>query len=463
MDSPLEALTDEELDDAIVEALAEVPTKPGTANVTPGDRKKLAGLLKHYAGMAHPFTACKRDQIKHGLSEDHANKRCAVVKDLIHGGTGWRKGGDGKMSFSPEAVEHFDLVLEAARTFDEPLDSDFTVFAAKASDDEEVSPFFEILRAGKYVKGGRTIQVTEADLDKAVENFNRVAGEGVELPTDYDHSFVEGRGSKASGWYKALKRNGKSLMARVKWTDTARQAIKNQEYRFFSSEFSHNAADEHGGKHGFAILSGTLTNRPFLRGMGAVALHEDIADQLADALEENSPGADETRDEMADTITLSESDHKTLVEKAGKVEALTSQVETLSGQVEKLTTEKSDAVDRAEKAEGEVADAKFNEIFSDAKRHGRVDAKDETETKWRERFDEWGFDQTKEVLSELPAEQVPVESQGRTGKPVETENVPEGTDEESFADDAKVKARMAEKDIDYAEAFSQLEREGALS
>lgn len=62
----------------------------GTANVSPGDMKKLKGLLAHYAKKAHPFTACVRDQKKHGLSDDHAKKRCAVLKDLIKGTTKWR-------------------------------------------------------------------------------------------------------------------------------------------------------------------------------------------------------------------------------------------------------------------------------------------------------------------------------------------------------------------------------------
>lgn len=75
--------------------MAEVATTPGTANVSTADRKKLAGLLKHYGKMARPFTACYRDQIKHGLSPDHAARRCAVLKDLIRGTTKWRKGGKG--------------------------------------------------------------------------------------------------------------------------------------------------------------------------------------------------------------------------------------------------------------------------------------------------------------------------------------------------------------------------------
>ena len=73
--------------------MPETFSKPGTADVTPADRKKLSGLLKHYAKKAHPFTACVRDQIKHGLSKEHANRRCAVLKDILRGTTKWRKGG----------------------------------------------------------------------------------------------------------------------------------------------------------------------------------------------------------------------------------------------------------------------------------------------------------------------------------------------------------------------------------
>lgn len=72
--------------------VAEVETfsKPGTADVTAGDRKKLSGLLKHYGTAPHGFTKCKRDQMKHGLTEDHANRRCAVIMDLAKGTTKWR-------------------------------------------------------------------------------------------------------------------------------------------------------------------------------------------------------------------------------------------------------------------------------------------------------------------------------------------------------------------------------------
>lgn len=118
-------MTDEDLDAYLVVSLAEMYTKPGTANVSPDDRKKLAPLLKHYAKMEHPFTACKRDQLKHGLSEDHANRRCAVLKDLIKGTTKWRGKDKADMSAWPEedfaefalTAEDAELVLNALYDF----------------------------------------------------------------------------------------------------------------------------------------------------------------------------------------------------------------------------------------------------------------------------------------------------------------------------------------------------------
>lgn len=66
--------------------------RPGTnfTKIPAQNVKRLAPLVKHYAGKAHPFTACVADQVKHGLSEDHAKRRCAVVKDLGRGTTNWR-------------------------------------------------------------------------------------------------------------------------------------------------------------------------------------------------------------------------------------------------------------------------------------------------------------------------------------------------------------------------------------
>lgn len=103
---------------ALLPPLREVETfsKPGTADVTPADRAKLSGLLKYYAAKAHPFTECQRDQIKHGLSEDHAARRCAVLKDIIRGTTKWR-GNEAELTPTERAVliEHLEQTDRRAR------------------------------------------------------------------------------------------------------------------------------------------------------------------------------------------------------------------------------------------------------------------------------------------------------------------------------------------------------------
>lgn len=72
--------------------------RPG-ANFTKVPAKnvaKLKGIIAHYKGEGG-FTRCVADQKKHGLSDDHAKRRCAVVKDLGEGTTKWRRGGKGKV------------------------------------------------------------------------------------------------------------------------------------------------------------------------------------------------------------------------------------------------------------------------------------------------------------------------------------------------------------------------------
>jgi len=93
--------------------VAEVETfsTPGTADVTPAESKKLGGIKKHYATMPHGFTQCVKDQVKHGLSKDHANRRCAVIMDLAKGTTKWR--GKAKEEAIEILAECLELLYEA--------------------------------------------------------------------------------------------------------------------------------------------------------------------------------------------------------------------------------------------------------------------------------------------------------------------------------------------------------------
>jgi len=79
----------------------------GTANVSASDVKKLHPLLKHYAKMRHPFTACVRDNRKRFGPKTEAY--CAVLKDLIVGSTNWR--GKGK-KYTPHNLSEEEIAME---------------------------------------------------------------------------------------------------------------------------------------------------------------------------------------------------------------------------------------------------------------------------------------------------------------------------------------------------------------
>ena len=371
-------------------------------------------------------------------------------------------------------------------------------FAVDGSEQNGISKPFEILRVGAFKRGPngeRDVPVTDVDLDEAVANFNRWKSMGQEIPVDYDHAFGEGREAPAAGWFASLIRKGESLWATVRWTKKAQEEIASEQYRFFSPEFSSEFRSETGEEEGFTILAGALTNRPFLRGMTPVALSQEVEREMlawfaAKLVAEEPPSRADTRPEMAeetdkdtqpetfkveidgaekefkaeDIVALSAkaaeadaaSEKATEAEKAAKEKA--AEAAASKGQVEALSTR----IDAAEKRE---KDRDFAELFKQAQREGRLDAKGETEKTWRETFDALGAEKTKALVEQVPAETIPLSSQGRSGSG-EQEAAPKGMHAENFALNQKVEAFMAEhpdKTFDDALAYIQVEAQKAAA
>lgn len=72
-------------------------------------RKRINSIVKHYAGMAHPFTQCVADNTKR-FGPERAKRVCAVVKDMGRQSTKWRKGKVAEAQLSAWT----DRLLEAA-------------------------------------------------------------------------------------------------------------------------------------------------------------------------------------------------------------------------------------------------------------------------------------------------------------------------------------------------------------
>lgn len=360
-------------------------------------------------------------------------------------------------------------------------------FAVDGSGESGISKPFEILRVGEYKRGARNVPVSEVDLDQAVANFNRWKSMGQEIPVDYDHAFAESRQAPAAGWFASLIRKGESLWATVRWTKKAQEEIASEQYRFFSPEFTSEFRSETGEEEGFTVLAGALTNRPFLRGMTPVAMSQEVEDEMrrwvATKLTEFAE-----RDEVAETRSMADKESTTpetfKVEIDGKeqefkaedivaLSAKAAEADTASekaSQAEKAVKEKSAEAaasksqvetlsTRVETLESDVKDHDFKELFRQAQREGRLDAKEETEKTWRETFGALGAEKTKALIEQIPAETIPISKQGRSGSG-DQEAAPKGMHVENFKLNQKLEAFMAEHpDKSFSDALAHVEVE----
>lgn len=101
---------------------------------------------------------------------------------------------------------------------------------------------------------------------------------GTDPDIDYDHKLHTG---EAAGWVKEAEyRPGQGLHIKVEWTQKAKEAIRNKEYRYFSPEFMDEWEHPKTGKtHKNVLNGGALTNRPFLKDILPVNLSELMLDE----------------------------------------------------------------------------------------------------------------------------------------------------------------------------------------
>jgi hypothetical protein len=123
-------------------------------------------------------------------------------------------------------------------------------------------------------------KISQADVDGWQRNLADTFGGRVAI--DADHSSDRGGGTRAMGWITSIGQDGKLVTAEVEWTPKGAKSIRNGDYRHISPTFVANYADEHGEKHGRALIGAALTNRPVLRqGMPCLSLSRDTFDGVA--------------------------------------------------------------------------------------------------------------------------------------------------------------------------------------
>lgn len=97
---------------------------------------------------------------------------------------------------------------------------------------------------------------------------------GIQLDIDYDHKTDPAKGSKAAGWVRDAVDRPDGLWFHVEWTDEAVQAIRSNQYKYFSAEFVDEWEDATGKKWKDVAFGGAITNRPFMKNLIPLALNE---------------------------------------------------------------------------------------------------------------------------------------------------------------------------------------------
>ncbi len=165
----------------------------------------------------------------------------------------------------------------------------------------------QLLRLGDNpARDGKRIfkLVDQAHAEQVLAASRALLG-ATDMVIDYDHQSVfgarDGVGgqAKAAGWIKTLSVGDAGIMAEVEWTPAAARALTDQEYRYISPYFGHDASGRV-----TRIFNAALTNRPELElqavasaafGMDDETGETDLMKQIATAL---GLAADASPDDM---------------------------------------------------------------------------------------------------------------------------------------------------------------------
>jgi hypothetical protein len=114
--------------------------------------------------------------------------------------------------------------------------------------------------------------ITQQDMEEIVKNFNdRVRGQDIPIDVDHDHK------AGAIGWMKSVAMQNGNLYAVPEWTEAGAADVADGKYRYFSPHFGPWKDPESGQAHRIVLMSGAVTNFPFLKNMEPIALSEVAA------------------------------------------------------------------------------------------------------------------------------------------------------------------------------------------
>jgi len=170
------------------------------------------------------------------------------------------------------------LCIDGA-TIEQPNTADTTATMAAAHIANAPRSWIQVARVGVYRgHSAGPFEFNSNVFNRIIDNFRRTKNQAV--PVDFEHATeappgdgsIAQSGAPATGWIVDLDNRGdRGLWALVEWLEPGLSLVRAKRYRFFSPTVAFNAIDGATGERvGPMLLSGALTNRPFLDGMAEV-------------------------------------------------------------------------------------------------------------------------------------------------------------------------------------------------
>lgn len=178
-------------------------------------------------------------------------------------------------------------------------------------------------------------EFTEEIARKLIANFEAQANP---VPFTYEHDSQPGNPRPASGWVYSLEVRDNGLWAKVKWTNRAREMIREGEYQFCSVVVDFESTDRKSGEAiGPELLEVGLTNTPFVDGQVPLAASRSLSNEVNkmadDIVKEEVKSEVKLEDdstEAAAAMVLTKLLEATGLDEAGLVAALESKLEEVA-------------------------------------------------------------------------------------------------------------------------------------
>jgi ATP-dependent Clp protease, protease subunit len=185
--------------------------------------------------------------------------------------------------------------------------------------------------------------------ESMVNNFETNV-RGVDISLDYTHENDDGE-QPAACWIKHLEvkasDNGTGLFALCEFTPEGRRKVQEKEYKYASADFVPNYIDESGNTVPFVLRGGTLTNKPFIKGMDPIQLSEKVR---------NSKGDDMDKTKAIEYLMTQNIDVLELQAQSKTVEDVRKENESLKNQILEIESNSSGSAEELKNAQEKIQD-----------------------------------------------------------------------------------------------------------